>query len=148
MFVSDSLPACDALLSCRLVPMFRRDVSWCTLSETLVHTYKIKRSHNPDISIPIFTVRTSNLIVYCLPSYTGLGFSVSVPYKPATADIQLVYILFKNSVRTSKRTPHFTITKINWLVLFKDIIVVYSTNRAKPINIKCSITDCQSRWFV
>jgi hypothetical protein len=32
---------------------------------------------------------------------------------------KLVYILFKNPVRTSKRTPHFTITKINWLTLFK-----------------------------
>jgi hypothetical protein len=29
-----------------------------------------------------------------------------------------------NSVRTSKRTPHFTITKINWLMLFKEIIAV------------------------
>jgi hypothetical protein len=28
-------------------------------------------------------------------------------------------MLFKNSVRTSKTTPHFTITKINWLTLFK-----------------------------
>jgi hypothetical protein len=28
-------------------------------------------------------------------------------------------MLYKNSVRTSKRTPHFTITKINWLTLFK-----------------------------
>jgi hypothetical protein len=28
-------------------------------------------------------------------------------------------MLFKNSVRTSKRTPHFIITKINWLTLFK-----------------------------
>jgi hypothetical protein len=27
-------------------------------------------------------------------------------------------MLFKNSVRTSKRTLHFTITKINWLTLF------------------------------
>jgi hypothetical protein len=26
----------------------------------------------------------------------------------------LVKIIFKNPVRTSKRTPHFTITKINW----------------------------------
>jgi hypothetical protein len=26
---------------------------------------------------------------------------------------------FKNSVRTSKRTQYFTITKINWLMLFK-----------------------------
>jgi hypothetical protein len=28
-------------------------------------------------------------------------------------------MLFKNSVRTSKRTPLFTITNINWLTLFK-----------------------------
>jgi hypothetical protein len=33
-----------------------------------------------------------------------------------------VLMIFKNSVRTSKRTPHFTITKINWLMLFKEII--------------------------
>jgi hypothetical protein len=49
-------------------------------------------------------------------------------------------MLFKNSVRTSKRTLHFTITKINWLTLFKEIIAVYSENHAKPINTKCSIT--------
>jgi hypothetical protein len=57
-------------------------------------------------------------------------------------------MLVKNSVRTSKRTPHFTITKINWLMLFKDIMAVYSENHAKPINTKCSITDCQGRWFI
>jgi hypothetical protein len=38
-------------------------------------------------------------------------------------------MLFKNSVRTSKRTPHFTITKINWLMLFKEIIT--DANAAK-----------------
>jgi hypothetical protein len=43
-------------------------------------------------------------------------------------------MLFKNSGRTSKRTPHFTITKINWLMLFKEIIAVYSDNHIKPIN--------------
>jgi hypothetical protein len=57
-------------------------------------------------------------------------------------------MLFKNSVPTSKRTPHFTVTKINWLTLFKEIITVYSENHAKPINTKCSITDYQSRWFI
>jgi hypothetical protein len=45
-------------------------------------------------------------------------------------------MLFKNSVRTSKRTQHFTITKINWLTLFKEIIAVYSENHMKPINTK------------
>jgi hypothetical protein len=33
-------------------------------------------------------------------------------------------------------------------MLFKEIIAVYSENHAKPINTKCSITDCQSRWFI
>jgi hypothetical protein len=36
------------------------------------------------------------------------------PLKP-----KLVWMLFKNPVRTSKRTPHLTITKIKWLTLFK-----------------------------
>jgi hypothetical protein len=51
-------------------------------------------------------------------------------------------IIFKNSARTSKRTPHFTITKINCLTLFKEIIAVYSENHSKPINTKPSDTDC------
>jgi hypothetical protein len=34
---------------------------------------------------------------------------------------KLVQIIFKNSARTSKKTQHFTITKINRLILFKEI---------------------------
>jgi hypothetical protein len=49
---------------------------------------------------------------------------------------KLVYIIFKNSVRTAKKTPYFTITKINCLTLFKEIIVVYSGNHTKHINTK------------
>jgi hypothetical protein len=41
--------------------------------------------------------------------------------------------ILKDSVRTSKRTPHFTITKINWLKLFKEIIAVYIKNFTKPL---------------
>jgi hypothetical protein len=52
---------------------------------------------------------------------------------------KLVYILFKDPVRTSKRAPHFTITSINFLTLFKEIIAVYIENHAKPINTKYSI---------
>jgi hypothetical protein len=44
---------------------------------------------------------------------------------------KLIQIVFKNSVRTAKKTLHFTITKINWLTLFKEIIAVYSENRRK-----------------
>jgi hypothetical protein len=42
----------------------------------------------------------------------------------AGREVKLVQIIFKNSVRTSKRTPHFTITKINGLMLFKEVIAV------------------------
>jgi hypothetical protein len=57
-------------------------------------------------------------------------------------------MLFKDPVRTSKRTPYFTITNIKWLTLVKDIIAVYSENPSQPINTKCSLTDCQSKWFI
>jgi hypothetical protein len=40
-------------------------------------------------------------------------------------------MLFKNSVRTSKRTPHFTITNINCLMLFNEIIAAFRENDAK-----------------
>jgi hypothetical protein len=53
-----------------------------------------------------------------------------------------------NLAHTSERTPNFTITKIKWLMLFKEIIAVCSENHTKPVNTKCSITDCQSRWFI
>jgi hypothetical protein len=59
----------------------------------------------------------------------------------------LVIIIFKNSVRTSKRTPHSTITTINWITLFKVIIAVYVENHTKPTNTKYSVTDCESRWY-
>jgi hypothetical protein len=49
-------------------------------------------------------------------------------------------MLFEYSVLTSKRTPHFTITKMKLLMLFKEIIAVYSEKYTKAINTKCSIT--------
>jgi hypothetical protein len=57
-------------------------------------------------------------------------------------------MLFKNPVRTSKRTPHFTITKINWLTLFKEIAAVYSESYMKFIDTVgyTRVTDCYSRW--
>jgi hypothetical protein len=43
----------------------------------------------------------------------------------------LAWIIFKNSVRTAKKTQPFTITKINWLTLFKEIIPIYGENHTK-----------------
>jgi hypothetical protein len=50
---------------------------------------------------------------------------------------KLVWIIFKNSARTAKKTQHFSVTKINLLMLFKKIIAVYSENHMKPINTLC-----------
>jgi hypothetical protein len=45
-----------------------------------------------------------------------------------------------NTVRSSKKT-HFTITKINRLMLFKEIIPVYTKNHVKHINIALLIVN-------
>jgi hypothetical protein len=50
---------------------------------------------------------------------------------------KLVSILFKNFVRTSKKTQYFTIANINWLMLFKEIIAVHSENHMKPVRSLC-----------
>jgi hypothetical protein len=44
--------------------------------------------------------------------------------------------MFNNSVRTAKKTQHFTVTKIKWLTLFKEIIAVYSGNHKKQVQIQ------------
>jgi hypothetical protein len=38
-------------------------------------------------------------------------------------------------VRTAKETPHCTFTKINWLMLFRSVICIFTENHTKPINI-------------
>jgi hypothetical protein len=45
--------------------------------------------------------------------------------------------MFKCSVPTAKKTQLFSISKINWLMLFKEIIVVYAENRSKTTNTLC-----------
>jgi hypothetical protein len=59
----------------------------------------------------------------------------------------LCFPIFNNSVRTSKRTQHFTITEITWL-MFKEVIVVYSENHKRPVNTEYNITDCQNRCYM
>jgi hypothetical protein len=55
--------------------------------------------------------------------------------------LTLVYIIFNNLILTPKRTPNFTITKIDWLMLFKEIIAVYKVNHTKYINTKSIVID-------
>jgi hypothetical protein len=52
--------------------------------------------------------------------------------------MKLNYIIYKISVRSSKKTQHFTITKINCLMLFKEMIVVYSVKHENPYRPKHS----------
>jgi hypothetical protein len=52
---------------------------------------------------------------------------------------EYVAVMFKNSVWTSKITQPFTITKINWLILFKGIVAVYNEDHTKLL--KYSIAD-------
>jgi hypothetical protein len=40
--------------------------------------------------------------------------------------------MFNNSVLTARKTQRFTITKISWLMLFKEINCVYTENHKIP----------------
>lgn len=57
---------------------------------------------------------------------------------------KLPYIIFKNLVRTAKKTPHFTIANINWLTLVKEITAVYCENEARTINTVCRFSDLKT----
>jgi hypothetical protein len=54
--------------------------------------------------------------------------------------IMPILIIFENSSRSSKKPQHVPVTKIMWLMLFKEIIVVYSENLMKPVNTLCGQT--------
>jgi hypothetical protein len=56
--------------------------------------------------------------------------------------------IFKNPVRTSKKTQCVSITKINYLILFKEIIPVYSENHTKPIVGKRHPYWMLNRWHI
>jgi hypothetical protein len=58
------------------------------------------------------------------------------PLKP-----KLIYMIYKNSVRTSKRTSYFTITKINWLMLCKGVTVLFRIIQ-NPLIQNAGVTDC------
>jgi hypothetical protein len=72
----------------------------------------------------VFYVKCQTATVRCKHSLN--------PLKP-----KLVSLIFKNSVRTSKRTPYLTITWIKWLTLFKEIIAVHIEYQTELINTKC-----------
>jgi hypothetical protein len=68
------------------------------------------------------------------------GFVLFGPINPLK--LKVAEIVFNNSVRTAKKTPHFTVTEIDWLTLFKEIIGVYGENLTKHINTKCRVFGC------
>jgi len=60
----------------------------------------------------VYSMFTNFLISACSPVLFN-------PLEPA-----LIQIIFTNSVRTSKKTQHFTVTKINRLMLFKETLFI------------------------
>jgi hypothetical protein len=42
-----------------------------------------------------------------------------------------------------KKTEHFTITKISWLMLFVEIVAVNSENHKKPVNKNAALLFAQ-----
>jgi hypothetical protein len=67
------------------------------------------------------------------PSGKG-GFSESTAFGSGEGEMKSGARRVVDSVRTAKKTQLFTITMINWLTLFKEIIAIYPEEHMKPIN--------------
>jgi phage regulator Rha-like protein len=52
------------------------------------------------------------------------------------ANYKPIATIFENSAYTSKKTQHFTITNIGCLLLFMEIVAVFTENYVKPFIIK------------
>jgi hypothetical protein len=90
------------------------------------------------VNIPYYNVYTSFWYTLYLAGISNEKSGIPRRrWEVTTLKPKLIQILFKNSVRTAKKTQLFTITKINWLMLFKEIIAVCSKNHTKPINTLC-----------
>jgi hypothetical protein len=61
--------------------------------------------------------------------------------KHRNTHIQLKIIMLDPD-RTAKKTQHFSIEKINWLILFKETMAVFTENHTKPVNTKLKCTVC------
>jgi hypothetical protein len=57
-------------------------------------------------------------------------------FLPGYTKLNLVFIIFKHSVLTAKKTQRVSSTKNNWLMLFEEMIV-YSENYMKHITTLC-----------
>jgi hypothetical protein len=101
----------------------------------LVSTLKNMRD-GPTKAAPTNSNRPVRNLIGCSQPISNNRWIAFKPLKP-----KLVYIMIKNSARTLKRTPHFTVTKINWLTLIKEIIAVYSENLTEPINTRWRAID-------
>lgn len=51
-------------------------------------------------------------------------------------------VIFKNLYRTTRKILYTSITKMNLLVLIKEIIAVYAEHHMKPMITECTINDC------
>jgi hypothetical protein len=54
---------------------------------------------------------------------------------------QIVWLIFKNSVLTAKKTLHSTVTEIEWLTLFKEISLVCTENHTEPRAAELLVTE-------
>jgi hypothetical protein len=68
-----------------------------------------------------------------------------------TAELKFAYVIFRNVVRTSKKTQHFSITKTFWPVVFKEIMRVFSEIHMKPthtVREQNTVIDYEIGWYI
>jgi hypothetical protein len=98
----------------------------------IIEGQKLVERTNSPISVqgqPTKTILTQTCVrVFFIRSVSDTIFVIIFLPKPPRTTWR-----FKNPVRTSKRTPHFTITEINWLTLFREIKPLFNPLKPKLV---------------
>jgi hypothetical protein len=110
-----------------------------------------QRSHfwvlSPQDLLPYFTVSDQKLIQYGAPCPLiyipqRQGGPIVLPDTGSlstSTNLNLTHfcVMYKDSVRTSRKTHYVTAAKANWLILFRETIVVYYENHKEHTNTLC-----------
>jgi hypothetical protein len=124
-FNRNNLTLCNVISVVRLV--LKQCICFCTgVNEVLQqkkcflkleYTFPVFYFKEHHIGHSICALHLLQLVNYEHPTWTTIP--CVNPLKP-----KLVWIIFKDSIRTSKKTQNFTIRIISWLILFKEMIPV------------------------
>jgi hypothetical protein len=81
--------------------------------------------------VPAFAVRSDGIPLQSLHTLLSVVGIANVNVLNEFDTLLLIRVIYKDSFRTSQETHYVTATKINRLMLFREIVAIYCENRTE-----------------